>query len=123
MVPARPATAPDVTCGYRLRFRRGQHDVRPDRDQGVALQGRAPGATEGSRRGVSRARAAASAASGVIGPFGKARGRPFGELLRVALSEVDMRAGMGPRGYVLCGIRASTTVRARRRAGVGPRER
>ena len=46
-------------------FAEGQHDLRPDRHQGVALQGRAPGAAAGPRRGIPGARAAAAAGARV----------------------------------------------------------
>ena len=39
VVPARAAAAPDAARRHRLRLRRGEHDLRPDRRQGVALQG------------------------------------------------------------------------------------
>ena len=46
-------------------FAEAQHDLRPDRHQGVALQGRAPGAAARPRRRVSGARAAAAAGARV----------------------------------------------------------
>ena len=37
-VPARPAAAADAARRHRLRLRRGEHDLRPDRHQGVVVQ-------------------------------------------------------------------------------------
>ncbi len=37
MVPPGPAPAPDAPGRHRLRFHRGLHDLRPDRDQGLDL--------------------------------------------------------------------------------------
>ena len=62
VVPARPAAAADAARRHRLRLRRSEHDLRPDRHQGVAVQGRAPGAAarprgrvpESARRGGRR---------------------------------------------------------------------
>ena len=61
VVPARSAAAADAARGHRLRLRRSEHDLRPDRREGVALQGRAPGAARGSRRGIPGSRSAARA--------------------------------------------------------------
>ena len=50
VVPARPAAAADAARRHRLRLRAGVHDLRLHRRQGVALQGRAPGAADRPRR-------------------------------------------------------------------------
>ena len=52
VVPARPAAAADAARRHRLRLRRGEHDLRPDRREGVALQGRAADAAHRPRRGL-----------------------------------------------------------------------
>ena len=41
-------SAADAARGYRLRLRGSQHDLRPDWREGVALQGRTPGAARRS---------------------------------------------------------------------------
>jgi len=65
VVSARPAAAADAARGHRLRLRRSEHDVRPDRHQGLALQGRASRSAPGARRGIPRARAAAAGSQGI----------------------------------------------------------
>ena len=55
VVPARPAAAADAARRHRLRLRRSEHDLRPDRREGVALQGRAPRAAHRPRRRLSGA--------------------------------------------------------------------
>ncbi len=62
VVSARPAAAADAARGHRLRLRGSQHDLRPDRREGVALQGRAPGAARRPRRRAPRPRPASGAA-------------------------------------------------------------
>ena len=52
VVPARPAAAADAARGHRLRLRRSADDLRKDRREGVALQGRAPDAQDRPRRGI-----------------------------------------------------------------------
>ena len=52
VVPARPAAAADAARRHRLRLRRGVHDLRRDRREGVALQGRAADAARRPRRGI-----------------------------------------------------------------------
>ena len=64
VVPARPAAAADAARRHRLRLRRGVHDLRRDRREGVALQGRAPGAADRPRRRLSDAAPAAGGARG-----------------------------------------------------------
>jgi ribosomal protein S3 len=49
VVSARAAAAADAARGHRLRLCRGEHDLRPDRREGVALQGRAADAAPRSR--------------------------------------------------------------------------
>ena len=65
VVSARPAAAADAARRHRLRLRRSEHDLRRDRRQGVALQGRAPDAARRPRRGIPDAppRRAAQAAA------------------------------------------------------------
>ena len=52
MVPPRPAPPADAPRGHRLRLRRSEHDIRADRYQGVAVQGRASRAAAWPRRGI-----------------------------------------------------------------------
>ena len=52
VVSARPAAAADAARGHRLRVRGSVHDLRRDRRQGVALQGRAADAARRPRRRV-----------------------------------------------------------------------
>ena len=58
VVPARAAAAADAAGRHRLRLRGGQHHLRPDWREGVALQGRAAPAARRPRGGIPRARAA-----------------------------------------------------------------
>ena len=55
VVPARAAAAADAARRHRLRLRAGVHHLRLHRRQGVALQGRAPGAADRPRRRLSDA--------------------------------------------------------------------
>jgi len=52
VVPARAAAAADAPRRHRLRLRGGQHHLRPDRRQGLAVQGRAARAPRGARGGL-----------------------------------------------------------------------
>ena len=55
VVPARAAAVADAARRHRLRPGRGEHDLRPDRREGVAVQGRAADAARGPRRGLPHA--------------------------------------------------------------------
>ena len=65
VVPARAAAAADAARRHRLRLRGSEHDLRTDRDQGVALQRRAPRTAARPRGRVQRERAAEAASAGV----------------------------------------------------------
>ena len=66
VVPARAAAAADAAGGHRLRLRRSPHHLRPDRREGVALQGRAADAARRARRGTRWPAAATGIGTGTV---------------------------------------------------------
>jgi len=67
VVPARPAAAADAEGRRRLRVRRGEHHLRPDRGEDLVVQGRAAGAARRARGGLPDAAAAGPGRRGAVG--------------------------------------------------------